>query len=137
MAMIFSNKKTIYSTCQAVTSYYTCAFYILCILALIVFIYILCVTVTSSLQLSILMFDLIYILCRFRSIVAYQPQGDNTFEFVALLKCFGMFLGIFSGSFALGVATGVVTALISLIHSCICIFESSISETFPRKSSKQ
>uniref|UniRef100_A0A8C7ZI20 Sodium/hydrogen exchanger n=1 Tax=Oryzias sinensis TaxID=183150 RepID=A0A8C7ZI20_9TELE len=49
------------------------------------------------------------------SIVAYQPQGDNshTFEAMALLKSFGMFLGVFSGSFALGVATGVFTALIS------------------------
>ncbi|XP_076005251.1 sodium/hydrogen exchanger 6a [Genypterus blacodes] len=49
------------------------------------------------------------------SIVAYQPQGDNshTFEATALLKSFGMFLGIFSGSFALGVATGVVTALVT------------------------
>uniref|UniRef100_A0AAQ4Q605 Sodium/hydrogen exchanger n=1 Tax=Gasterosteus aculeatus aculeatus TaxID=481459 RepID=A0AAQ4Q605_GASAC len=45
------------------------------------------------------------------SIVAYQPQGDNshTFEVTAVLKSFGMFLGVFSGSFALGVATGVVT----------------------------
>lgn len=50
-----------------------------------------------------------------RSIVAYQPQGDNshTFEVMAMLKSFGVFLGVFSGSFALGVATGVVTALIS------------------------
>uniref|UniRef100_A0A3P8X4U3 Sodium/hydrogen exchanger n=1 Tax=Cynoglossus semilaevis TaxID=244447 RepID=A0A3P8X4U3_CYNSE len=49
------------------------------------------------------------------SIVAYQPAGDNshTFEVMALLKSFGMFLGVFSGSFALGVATGIVTALIS------------------------
>ncbi|XP_055015379.1 LOW QUALITY PROTEIN: sodium/hydrogen exchanger 6 [Boleophthalmus pectinirostris] len=49
------------------------------------------------------------------SIVAYQPAGDNshTFEGMALLKSFGMFLGVFSGSFALGVATGIVTALIS------------------------
>ncbi|XP_036069736.1 sodium/hydrogen exchanger 6a isoform X1 [Oryzias melastigma] len=49
------------------------------------------------------------------SIVAYQPQGDNshTFEATALLKSFGMFLGVFSGSFALGVATGVVTALVT------------------------
>ncbi|KAM9795017.1 sodium/hydrogen exchanger 6a isoform 2-T2 [Neosynchiropus ocellatus] len=49
------------------------------------------------------------------SIVAYQPEGDNshTFEAMALLKSFGMFLGVFSGSFSLGVATGVVTALIS------------------------
>uniref|UniRef100_A0A667WS55 Solute carrier family 9 member A6a n=1 Tax=Myripristis murdjan TaxID=586833 RepID=A0A667WS55_9TELE len=45
------------------------------------------------------------------SIVAYQPQGDNshTFEVMAMLKSFGIFLGVFSGSFALGVATGVVT----------------------------
>uniref|UniRef100_A0A671VG52 Sodium/hydrogen exchanger n=1 Tax=Sparus aurata TaxID=8175 RepID=A0A671VG52_SPAAU len=49
------------------------------------------------------------------SIVAYQPQGDNshTFEGTAMLKSFGIFLGVFSGSFALGVATGIVTALIS------------------------
>ncbi|XP_074503615.1 sodium/hydrogen exchanger 6-like [Sebastes fasciatus] len=49
------------------------------------------------------------------SIVAYQPQGDNThtFEVMALLKSLGMFLGVFSGSFALGVATGVVTALVT------------------------
>ncbi|KAM8907742.1 sodium/hydrogen exchanger 6a [Spinachia spinachia] len=49
------------------------------------------------------------------SIVAYQPQGDNshTFEVTALLKSLGMFLGVFSGSFALGVATGVVTALVT------------------------
>ncbi|XP_054453086.1 sodium/hydrogen exchanger 6a [Anoplopoma fimbria] len=49
------------------------------------------------------------------SIVAYQPQGDNshTFEVMAMLKSFGMFLGVFSGSFALGVATGIVTALVT------------------------
>ncbi|KAM3866790.1 sodium/hydrogen exchanger 6a isoform 2-T2 [Diretmus argenteus] len=49
------------------------------------------------------------------SIVAYQPQGDNshTFEVMAVLKSFGMFLGVFSGSFALGVATGIVTALVT------------------------
>ncbi|KAM9741986.1 sodium/hydrogen exchanger 6a [Menidia menidia] len=49
------------------------------------------------------------------SIVAYQPQGDNshTFEVMALLKSLGMFLGVFSGSFSLGVATGVVTALVT------------------------
>eukprot|EP00064_Thunnus_orientalis_P007275 superscaffoldBa00000796_g7295 len=43
-----------------------------------------------------------------RSIVAYQPAGDNShsFEAMALLKSFGIFLGVFSGSFALGVATG-------------------------------
>ncbi|KAL7395079.1 hypothetical protein ABVT39_009831 [Epinephelus coioides] len=47
------------------------------------------------------------------SIVAYQPQGDNshTFEVMAMLKSFGIFLGVFSGSFALGVATGVFTKL--------------------------
>uniref|UniRef100_A0A672PUM5 Sodium/hydrogen exchanger n=1 Tax=Sinocyclocheilus grahami TaxID=75366 RepID=A0A672PUM5_SINGR len=45
------------------------------------------------------------------SIVGYQPEGDNshTFEAMAMLKSFGIFLGVFSGSFALGVATGVVT----------------------------
>ncbi|KAA0709365.1 Sodium/hydrogen exchanger 6 [Triplophysa tibetana] len=49
------------------------------------------------------------------SIVAYQPRGDNshTFEAMAMLKSFGIFLGVFSGSFALGVATGVVTALVT------------------------
>ncbi|XP_046907336.1 sodium/hydrogen exchanger 6a isoform X2 [Hypomesus transpacificus] len=49
------------------------------------------------------------------SIVAYQPQGDNshTFEVTAVLKSFGVFLGVFSGSFALGVATGIVTALVT------------------------
>uniref|UniRef100_A0A667Y929 Sodium/hydrogen exchanger n=1 Tax=Myripristis murdjan TaxID=586833 RepID=A0A667Y929_9TELE len=45
------------------------------------------------------------------SIVAYQPAGDNShsFEAMAMLKSFGVFLGVFSGSFALGVATGVMT----------------------------
>ncbi|XP_020357907.1 sodium/hydrogen exchanger 6-like [Oncorhynchus kisutch] len=49
------------------------------------------------------------------SIVAYQPEGDNshTFEVMAMLKSFGVFLGVFSGSFALGVATGVMTALVT------------------------
>ncbi|XP_016306405.1 sodium/hydrogen exchanger 6-like [Sinocyclocheilus anshuiensis] len=49
------------------------------------------------------------------SIVGYQPEGDNshTFEAMAMLKSFGIFLGVFSGSFALGVATGVVTALVT------------------------
>ncbi|XP_061128157.1 sodium/hydrogen exchanger 6a [Syngnathus typhle] len=49
------------------------------------------------------------------SIVAYQPEGDNshTFEVVAMFKSFGMFLGVFSGSFALGGAIGVVTALVT------------------------
>ncbi|CAL8356240.1 unnamed protein product [Merluccius merluccius] len=54
------------------------------------------------------------------SIVAYQPQGDNshTFEVMAVLKSFGVFLGVFSGSFALGVATGLMTALISFPFKC-------------------
>uniref|UniRef100_A0A3B4CU56 Sodium/hydrogen exchanger n=1 Tax=Pygocentrus nattereri TaxID=42514 RepID=A0A3B4CU56_PYGNA len=45
------------------------------------------------------------------SIVAYQPEGDNshTFEAMAVLKSFGIFLGVFSGSFALGVATVSLT----------------------------
>uniref|UniRef100_A0A3P9NKI3 Sodium/hydrogen exchanger n=1 Tax=Poecilia reticulata TaxID=8081 RepID=A0A3P9NKI3_POERE len=45
------------------------------------------------------------------SIVAYQPAGDNShsFEAMAVLKSFGIFLGVFSGSFSLGVATGVMT----------------------------
>lgn len=49
------------------------------------------------------------------SIVAYQPAGDNShsFEAMAMLKSFGVFLGVFSGSFALGVATGVVTAFVT------------------------
>lgn len=49
------------------------------------------------------------------SIVAYQPAGDNShsFEAMALLNSFGIFLGVFSGSFALGVATGVMTALVT------------------------
>lgn len=49
------------------------------------------------------------------SIVAYQPAGDNShsFEAMAMLKSFGIFLGVFSGSFALGVATGVMTALVT------------------------
>lgn len=51
----------------------------------------------------------------FSSIVAYQPAGDNShsFEAMAMLKSFGIFLGVFSGSLALGVATGVMTAFIS------------------------
>ncbi|KAL2077184.1 hypothetical protein ACEWY4_026688 [Coilia grayii] len=49
------------------------------------------------------------------SIGAYQPQGDNshTFEAMAMLKSFGVFLGVFSGSFALGVVIGVMTALVT------------------------
>ncbi|XP_061595468.1 sodium/hydrogen exchanger 6-like isoform X2 [Cololabis saira] len=49
------------------------------------------------------------------SIVAYQPAGDNShsFEAMAMLKSFGIFLGVFSGSFALGVATGVMTAFLT------------------------
>uniref|UniRef100_A0A674PNJ9 Solute carrier family 9 member A6a n=1 Tax=Takifugu rubripes TaxID=31033 RepID=A0A674PNJ9_TAKRU len=52
-----------------------------------------------------------YAIATLTHMIAYQPQGDNshTFEVMALLKSFGMFLGVFSGSFALGVATGVVT----------------------------
>lgn len=63
-------------------------------------------------------------LCSFtRSIVAYQPTGDNshTFEAMAMLKSFGIFLGVFSGSFALGVATGIVTALISFTASMLYV----------------
>ncbi|XP_024122131.1 sodium/hydrogen exchanger 6 [Oryzias melastigma] len=49
------------------------------------------------------------------SIVAYQPAGDNShsFEAMAMLKSFGVFLGVFSGSFALGVSTGVMTAFVT------------------------
>lgn len=58
------------------------------------------------------------------SIVAYQPEGDNshTFEVMAMLKSFGIFLGVFSGSFALGVATGIVTALISFFVCLVVAF---------------
>lgn len=51
-----------------------------------------------------------------RSIVAYQPAGDNshTFDGSAMLKSIGVFLVVFSGSFVLGVITGVMTSLISL-----------------------
>uniref|UniRef100_A0A8C5FGT2 Sodium/hydrogen exchanger n=1 Tax=Gadus morhua TaxID=8049 RepID=A0A8C5FGT2_GADMO len=51
------------------------------------------------------------------SIAAYQPAGDNShsFEALAMLKSFGVFLAVFSGSFLLGVATGVMTAFISFI----------------------
>uniref|UniRef100_A0A7N8YJG3 Sodium/hydrogen exchanger n=1 Tax=Mastacembelus armatus TaxID=205130 RepID=A0A7N8YJG3_9TELE len=54
------------------------------------------------------------------SIVAYQPEGDNShnFEAMAMLKSFGIFLVVFSGSLALGVATGVMT-LKKLLN---CIF---------------
>uniref|UniRef100_A0A672SPK6 Solute carrier family 9 member 6b n=1 Tax=Sinocyclocheilus grahami TaxID=75366 RepID=A0A672SPK6_SINGR len=50
-----------------------------------------------------------------RSIVAYQPEGDNrhTFDGSALLKSLCVFLGVFSGSFAMGAATGVMTALVT------------------------
>ncbi|XP_027886539.1 sodium/hydrogen exchanger 6-like [Xiphophorus couchianus] len=49
------------------------------------------------------------------SVVAYQPAGDNShsFEAMAVLKSFGIFLGVFSGSFSLGVATGVMTAFVT------------------------
>lgn len=63
------------------------------------------------------------------SIVAYQPEGDNshTFEVMAMLKSFGIFLGVFSGSFALGVATGIVTALISFF---VCLVVSFIQISY-------
>uniref|UniRef100_A0A3B5AKK5 Sodium/hydrogen exchanger 6-like n=1 Tax=Stegastes partitus TaxID=144197 RepID=A0A3B5AKK5_9TELE len=64
------------------------------------------------------------------SIVAYQPAGDNShsFEAMAMLKSFGIFLGVFSGSFALGVATGVMTAFIDLMrHLLFC----SLTFMFP------
>lgn len=76
-----------------------------------------------------------FYLCYFRSIVAYQPQGDNShnFEVMAMLKSFGMFLGVFSGSFALGVATGVVTAIISFsdfeVFIYICFVSANITNT--------
>uniref|UniRef100_A0A669F1H6 Sodium/hydrogen exchanger n=1 Tax=Oreochromis niloticus TaxID=8128 RepID=A0A669F1H6_ORENI len=62
------------------------------------------------------------------SIVAYQPEGDNshTFEVMALLKSFGIFLGVFSGSFALGVATGIVTALISFFLRDFQLLETAL-----------
>ncbi|XP_056450040.1 sodium/hydrogen exchanger 6-like [Gadus chalcogrammus] len=49
------------------------------------------------------------------SIAAYQPAGDNShsFEALAMLKSFGVFLAVFSGSFLLGVATGVMTAFVT------------------------
>lgn len=64
-----------------------------------------------------------YICSFYSSIVAYQPEGDNThtFEAMAMLKSFGIFLGVFSGSFALGGATGVVTALISFNGSILYV----------------
>ncbi|KAJ3589570.1 hypothetical protein NHX12_010415, partial [Muraenolepis orangiensis] len=44
------------------------------------------------------------------SIVSYQPTGvSHSFEALAMLKSFGVFLAVFSGSFLLGVATGVMT----------------------------
>uniref|UniRef100_A0AAX7SPH5 Sodium/hydrogen exchanger n=1 Tax=Astatotilapia calliptera TaxID=8154 RepID=A0AAX7SPH5_ASTCA len=62
------------------------------------------------------------------SIVAYQPEGDNshTFEVMAMLKSFGIFLGVFSGSFALGVATGIVTALISFFLRDFQLLETAL-----------
>ncbi|KAM9788834.1 LOW QUALITY PROTEIN: sodium/hydrogen exchanger 6-like [Neosynchiropus ocellatus] len=78
------------------------------------------------------------------SIVAYQPAGDNShsFEAMALLKSFGIFLGVFSGSFSLGVATGVMTAFISFYFNEIspAIYSQSLwcftpkSLTIPRSS---
>ncbi|KAM6999897.1 sodium/hydrogen exchanger 6a isoform 1-T1 [Tautogolabrus adspersus] len=65
------------------------------------------------------------------SIVAYQPQGDNThtFEVMAMLKSFGVFLGVFSGSFALGVATGVFTALIPYVTKFTKLRDFQLLET--------
>uniref|UniRef100_A0A7N6AQD4 Sodium/hydrogen exchanger n=1 Tax=Anabas testudineus TaxID=64144 RepID=A0A7N6AQD4_ANATE len=65
------------------------------------------------------------------SIVAYQPAGDNShsFEAMAMLKSFGIFLGVFSGSLALGVATGVMTALISLHKFFTKLRDFSLLET--------
>ena len=77
-------------------------------------------------------YDFFYSSPSLSSIVAYQPAGDNShsFEAMALLKSFGIFLGVFSGSFALGVATGVMTAFISfhrfhIVTSCTFLFLSS------------
>lgn len=71
----------------------------------------------DSLETSISLFhvNVLTLFLPFSSIVAYQPAGDNnhSFEAMAMLKSFGVFLGIFSGSFALGVVTGFMTALIS------------------------
>uniref|UniRef100_A0A8C4ES41 Sodium/hydrogen exchanger n=1 Tax=Dicentrarchus labrax TaxID=13489 RepID=A0A8C4ES41_DICLA len=64
------------------------------------------------------------------SIVAYQPQGDNshTFEVMAMLKSFGMFLGVFSGSFALGVATG---CLVKFLDCCPYVTKFTKLRDFP------
>jgi len=69
------------------------------------------------------------------SIVAYQPAGDNShsFEAMALLKSFGIFLGVFSGAFALGVVTGVMTAFISfylLIQPRLTVITKTVSSCF-------
>uniref|UniRef100_A0A8C7ZLD5 Sodium/hydrogen exchanger n=1 Tax=Oryzias sinensis TaxID=183150 RepID=A0A8C7ZLD5_9TELE len=57
------------------------------------------------------------------SIVAYQPQGDNshTFEAMALLKSFGMFLGVFSGSFALGNVAASVSQVKRIMLDFVCV----------------
>nr|XP_023653471.1 sodium/hydrogen exchanger 6-like isoform X1 [Paramormyrops kingsleyae] len=49
------------------------------------------------------------------SIVAYQPAAasSHSYDGMAVLKSFGVFLGVFSGSFALGVSTGILTAFVT------------------------
>ncbi|PWA18808.1 hypothetical protein CCH79_00005672 [Gambusia affinis] len=66
------------------------------------------------------------------SIVAYQPQGDNshTFEAMALLKSLGMFLGVFSGSFSLGVATGINECQLKDDDSDLILTDGDISLTY-------
>ncbi|KAG7272027.1 hypothetical protein CRUP_004186 [Coryphaenoides rupestris] len=55
------------------------------------------------------------------SIVSYQPKGDNShsFEAMAMLKSFGIFVAVFSGSFLLGVATGLFELLNFLAENFI------------------
>uniref|UniRef100_A0A671NA59 Sodium/hydrogen exchanger n=1 Tax=Sinocyclocheilus anshuiensis TaxID=1608454 RepID=A0A671NA59_9TELE len=50
------------------------------------------------------------------SIVGYQPEGDNshTFEAMAMLKSFGIFLGVFSGSFLFSLTPFHVTKFTKL-----------------------
>ncbi|GAA6109741.1 sodium/hydrogen exchanger 6a [Tachysurus ichikawai] len=65
------------------------------------------------------------------SIIAYQPEGDNshTFEAMAMLKSFGVFLGVFSGSFALGVATGYVSLTLSHVTKFTKLRDFQLLET--------
>ncbi|CAL8365465.1 unnamed protein product [Lota lota] len=55
------------------------------------------------------------------SIASYQPTGDNShsFEAMAMLNSFGVFLVVFSGSFLLGVATGLFELLNFLAENFI------------------